>query len=209
MKYHKEKKPAESFYKLFDGEEIKMTEFFDVYDKFSDDDVEKGLYEVIERTKRNNYFYYEISFASSQEININKDNLIENITKYLDSLIISCGNEKNYIHNAIKSNKFDFDENNKIFNNIKEINEIKSIIFKYIWVENFDYKGNSKKFNSSQNPKRGAENYDPPYGYTGIGINVLNKYESNEWLTNKSKTSDYAIAYHPVSDEESIPKIVI
>ena len=205
INYHKENKPTESYYKLFDDEEIKMTDFFDGFNAFSDDKVDKGLDEVIERTKRNNNFFYEFSLASSQEININKDNLIENITKYLDSLIISSGNE----NNAIKSNKFDFNENNKVFNNIEEINEIKKIIFNYIGEDNFDYKGNSKNFNTSQNTKRGTEKYDPPYGYTGIGRNVIDKYESNEWLINKSKSSEWAIAYHPIFDEKSIRKIFV
>ena len=205
--YHKNYNPTESYYKLYLDEETKMTEFYAGLDAFSDGKMKEGFNEEIERTKRSDIFFYDFSIVFSQKIDINKDNIVEKITKYKDSLIISSGNEKNYIHNAIKSNKFDFDENNKIFDNIEEIKEIKLIIFKYIGVENFDYKGNSKSFNSSQNIKRGTEKYDPPYGYTGIGRKVLDKYENNEWLTNKSKSSRWAIAYHPIFDEKSIRKI--
>ena len=207
INYHKEYNPNESYYKLYNNEETKRTELYDNLGKFSDDKIKEGLNEIIERTKRNNIFYYNFSIATSQEINITKDNIAEIITKYIDSLVISSGNEKNYIHNALKSNKFNFNESNKIFDNIEEINVIKSIIFEYIGMKNFDYKGNSKDFNSSQNVKRGSEKYDPPYGYTGIGINVLNRYESNEWLINKSKSSKWAIAYHPISDKKSIRNI--
>ena len=37
-----------------------------------------------------------------------------------------------------------------------------------------DYKGNTINPNSSYNFFRGTEKYDPPYGWLGIGLNVMN-----------------------------------
>ena len=43
---------------------------------------------------------------------------------------------------------------------------------------------------------RGGEQYIPPTkDWYGIGLNVKNKYENNEWLDNKNKKGEYAIAY--------------
>ena len=45
---------------------------------------------------------------------------------------------------------------------------------------------------------RGTEKYNPPYGWIGIGLKVLNIYEDNHWLEDKTKYSKWAIAYYGV-----------
>ena len=63
----------------------------------------------------------------------------------------------------------------------------------------FDFKGNNINPNSIYNIERRAEKYDPPYGWFGIGLNVINKYESNkDWLENKTNNGKWAIAYHGI-----------
>ena len=213
--FNRSNNPIESLEIPFDKEEkIEMTDLFNRVNEFSDYRQKEGLNEIIERTKRNINFYYEFSISSFEKINFdisNVDNLnvliLENITKNKDSLIISSGNEKIYLHNAIKTDKF-FNENDKVINDIEDINEIKQIINHFIRREKFNFKGNAKIFNSSQNAKRGTEIYDPPYGFTAIGINVIGIYENDEWLTDKSRYSKWANAYHPIFEEYSIRNII-
>ena len=73
----------------------------------------------------------------------------------------------------------------------------------------FDYRGNTLNPNSSNNLIRGTEKYDPPYGWIGIGLNVLNKYDNgnNDWLTNNINSSKWAIAYHGISPKNQ-PNII-
>ena len=65
----------------------------------------------------------------------------------------------------------------------------------------FDSRGDFLIPNLNNITKRGKENYYPPYGWIGVGLNVLNKYKENEddkngyWLDKKYKNSKWANAY--------------
>jgi hypothetical protein len=75
-------------------------------------------------------------------------------------------------------------------------------------VDNIDCLGNSISFNSRLNSKRGKENYYPPNGWIGIGLNVIGKYDEDNWLNDMSISSQWAIAYHPISSYLSLKNIV-
>ena len=47
----------------------------------------------------------------------------------------------------------------------------------------------------NKNRTRGGEIYIPPLNWYGIGLNVLNKYENNDWLDCKNKKGEYAVGY--------------
>ena len=57
-----------------------------------------------------------------------------------------------------------------------------------------DSKGD-KWQNWSQNSLRGGEKYIPPNGWNGIGLNIENIYENNNWLSNKNIEGEFAVAY--------------
>ena len=48
--------------------------------------------------------------------------------------------------------------------------------------------------------KRGGKPYDPPLGYIGIGLKVLNKYDSgnNAWIGMKNIPGEWCVAYHGI-----------
>ena len=52
---------------------------------------------------------------------------------------------------------------------------------------------------------RGTEKYYPPYGWFGIGLNVLGKYDNDEWLD--KNTNKWAIAYYSIGQNSSSNKI--
>ena len=52
---------------------------------------------------------------------------------------------------------------------------------------------------------RGTEKNYPPYGWFGIGLNVLGKYDNDEWLD--KNTNKWAIAYYSVGQNTSSIKI--
>ena len=62
-----------------------------------------------------------------------------------------------------------------------------------------DYKGHFIIPNKSNNFIRGKEKYYPPYGWIGIGLKALGKYnDGDNWINDSSKESKWSIAYHGV-----------
>ena len=167
----------------------------------------------VEFDKIKNKLLYFITIISNENLelgNIN-DTLISKMYNYLGiekNNIFILINDK--ISNYVKSTKFNeldykqFELKNPIYN---KLNELKLLIDELLKNEcnisnNYlDSKGNTINPNSSNNLIRGTERYDPPYGWIGIGLNVIGKYDNNnnEWLTNNSDSSEWAIAYHGIS----------
>ena len=167
----------------------------------------------VEFDKIKNKLLYFITIISNENLelgNIN-DTLISKMYNYLGiekNNIFILINDK--ISNYVKSTKFNeldykqFKLKNPIYN---KLNELKLLIDELLKNEcnisnNYlDSKGNTINPNSSNNLIRGTERYDPPYGWIGIGLNVIGKYDNNnnEWLTNNSDSSEWAIAYHGIS----------
>ena len=58
----------------------------------------------------------------------------------------------------------------------------------------FDSCGN-KNSGWSQGETRGGMNYDPPLGWSGFGLNVLKKYENDDWLGNTGYEGEWCVAY--------------
>ena len=52
------------------------------------------------------------------------------------------------------------------------------------------------------NEERGNKSYDPPLGWTGIGLNVLDKYDNgdNTWIGMRNIPGEWCVAYHGVPD---------
>ena len=79
----------------------------------------------------------------------------------------------------------------------------------------FDSRGDLIIPNTSNVLKRGTEDYNPPYGWIGIGLNISGKYNENEddkdgkWIFEK-KDSKWANAYLGFNQENnSNNKIII
>ena len=64
--------------------------------------------------------------------------------------------------------------------------------------EKLDFKYNFIIPNINLNNKRGTEIYLPPYVWYGIGLNVLNKYENNDWINKIDSSSKCAVAYYGI-----------
>ena len=211
INYFEQNKLLTPYYSLYEENQY-SSEFIENLNKFADENISSQI-SAVERTDCEHLFFYEISFFSNIKIkfDFNTNDIIgqinEAISENLESLIISEGNKKNYMNNAIRCNKFDLNIDN-ILNKIKDIGKLKSFIKDKIGIENFDYKGNSLNFNSSQNIKRGTEKYHPPYGWIGIGLKVIGKYNEDDWLKINNKSSKWAIAYHPISSLNLIKKIL-
>ena len=49
-----------------------------------------------------------------------------------------------------------------------------------------------------ENQYRGNLEYNPPLGWTGIGLKVLDKFENNKWLDFQNLDGEWCVAYHGV-----------
>ena len=55
--------------------------------------------------------------------------------------------------------------------------------------------------------KRGNKPYDPPLGWIGIGLRVLDKYEDNIWIGMDNIDGEWCVAYHGVGDGKESDKV--
>ena len=122
---------------------------------------------------------------------------IENIQKIFESKDF---NDKKFNIFKIMA-KYNID-NLQNLNYLKEIQNKLLIDACKLSIDKLDNKGN-KVFKWSKGEKRGGFDYTPPpEGWKAFGINVLNKYENNDWLGNNGNQNEWPVAYHGVG----IPK---
>ena len=106
--------------------------------------------------------------------------------------------------NSLSKDEFkkQYSPNSKLLN-LKEIHT--EVIFGCrLSPRNFDSRGN--KFEGwSKNQKRGNYDYDPPIGWIGIGLKVLEylDYGDHTWIGNNNSEGEWAVAYHGVARDQS------
>ena len=103
---------------------------------------------------------------------------------------------ENFSCTSINIIKRDYPDFNQLFEYKMIYDHILKIDKRYL--DYFDYNGNTISPNSSFNIFRGKEEYDPPYGWFGIGLNIDMYGDNKDWIENKTNTSKWAIAYHGV-----------
>ena len=60
------------------------------------------------------------------------------------------------------------------------------------------------------NTKRGNELYDPPHGWLGFGLNVLNKYNNTTWIGKQNIEGEWIVVYHGIArDQTKVAKLVL
>ena len=107
----------------------------------------------------------------------------------------------------------------------RDYNEIKDISYKLLLEgclisrELFDTRWNNRDGGwARKGEMRGGRNYDPPIGWLGYGLKVLNKYDegNNTWLGMQNKKGEWWVAYHGTARGENdntkkltIPKNII
>ena len=165
--------------------------------------------------KKNNYD------SGENEINIEIINLISEVLKIKkNNIIILENNKRTFINHFIKTElfwKISPKKMKKDYPNLNKLYEYKILIdglIRYkckISKEKLDYKYNFITPNLSLNNRRGKEIYLPPYGWFGIGLNVINKYDkgNNDWLNVQDKSGKWAICYYFFDKNLSSDEIMV
>ena len=186
-----------------------------------EDEFEDEVYIINEVLHCNNFdfgkikekLFYFINIISKENKILNNENL-EKISKEIsDDLDINDDDlfiiQNSRVDNFVKTfnfNKISFKQLEKIpsFSKIYELKSLDMVLLRkelQIKKEYLDYRGNFINPNSRNNIYRGKEIYDPPYGWMGLGLNVLDKYENNNWLEDISNKSEWAIAYRGITSK--------
>ena len=194
-----------------DYNDIDFNSSDELYTK-ADEDFDKDF------DKIKNKLLYFINIVSKENIELNStiiNTIVKNFCNYLsiekDNIFILMNHEMdNFVkHNNItKINYNNFERKNHISDKSYELQLLYDDYLSHqcdIPKKFFDYRGNTLNPNSSYNLFRGTEKYYPPYGWIGIGLNVLGQYDNgnDEWLTNKTNSSEWAIAYTGLSPRNS------
>ena len=101
-------------------------------------------------------------------------------------------------------NKFKNDNEFKELQTLKDIHE--DIIMGAVKLKksNLDPRGN-RNDGWGVGEKRGGKDYDPPIGFNGIGLKVMDKYDNgdNTWLGMNNVPGEWCVAYHGVASGQS------
>ena len=186
-----------------------------------DDEFEDEVYITNEVLHCNNFdfgkikekLFYFINIISKENKILNNENL-EKISKEIsENLVINDEDlfifQNSRVDNFVKTfnfNKISLKQIEKIpsFSKIYELKSLDMVLLRkelQIKKEYLDYRGNFLNPNSRNNIYRGKEIYDPPYGWMGLGLNVLDKYKNNNWLEDISNKSEWAIAYRGITSK--------
>ena len=67
------------------------------------------------------------------------------------------------------------------------------------------------KINWEKDGKKGGFEYEPPYGWIGIGLNIRGKYDNgnDDWLECNDNKHEWAYAYYGVNNEKMLLSILI
>jgi hypothetical protein len=65
-------------------------------------------------------------------------------------------------------------------------------------ITHLDYRGNLLMPDISGNLLREKKSNDLPFGWIGIGLNVLGKYDNDDWLINNTDSSEWVTAYYGI-----------
>ena len=193
---HNNAKDIKYFDDQYESSEGEENEAY-IVDNFKFDEVKKKLFYFINIISRENAFY------NKENLNTISKNIAEclKIDKNYVFLI-----QNSQINNYVKSYNLDEIplqqiEIYPIFSGIKKLFLLKKnlLIEKYkINKYCFDNRGNFLNPNTRKNLFRGKEIYDPPYGWMGLGLNVLGKYQDDKWLEDITDKSEWAVAYRGI-----------
>ena len=167
------------------------------YELYFDYGEEKNK-EIINNELEKEKLKYIFKSELSSKLNITKDEIIVFIEEYEDivdkkkilKFQFTIPNQTKDFTEEI--NKYAKENKNIVKTNMKQIIDAIKISPALLDPNGDKYQNWSK----NKNKIRGGEQYiSPSDDWYGIGLNVKNKYENNEWLENKNKKGEYAIAY--------------
>ena len=150
----------------------------------------------------------------SKDYNISKDKIIVTLPQRgsFRVQVIFQSEEFNNLNLKEFKSKFENDDEFPDLQQLKEINEDAIMSACKLRREQLDSKGN-RVDNWGVDELRGNRPYNPPLGWTGIGLKVLGKYDNGDdtWVGMDNSEGEWNVAYHGIGRGQStsdVKKIV-
>ena len=151
---------------------------------------------ILYNPKENYIFKETIKEKLSKDFNISKDEIVVTIPSINHAQLVFQKKEFDYISEETLKKDFKYDSNYPELTTIREIKQGLLVPGCILTSEQLDVNGDRTEW--PKEGKRGGEEYDPPKGWIGIGLKVLDKYENDRWLDMYNLEGEWVVAYHGI-----------
>ena len=167
---------------------------------------EKRSEELLTKKEEYEKFKEKLKLKLSKDYNIPPDKIIVTLPQK-GSLHVQVIFQGDDFHNLDKDNfrkKFQNDNEFKELQNLKDIHEEVIMGGVKLTRNQLDPRGN-RNDGWGVGEKRGGKDYDPPIGFNGIGLKVLDKYDGgdNTWIGMNNSPGEWCVAYHGVASGQA------
>ena len=159
--------------------------------------------EILNDEEESEKFKDDLKSKLSKDYNIPKEKII---VTYLQEgsvrvQVIFQSDEFNNLNEKEFLDKFK-NENDEDFKELKNLKEIHTDVIMSgckLSKNQLDSRGNNKDpLWAPEGETRGNKLYDPPKGWIGIGLKVIDKYKDNDWIAYDHREGEWCVAYHGV-----------
>jgi len=162
---------------------------------------EKRSEEILNNEEEYEKFKNDLKLKLRKDYNVPLDKIIVTLPQKgsLHIQVIFQSDEFNNLDKNDFINKFKNDNEFKELQNLKEIHSDVVLNVCKLTKSMLDKRGN-RSDGWGINEKRGNKPYDPPIGWIGIGLNVIDKYDNgnNNWIGMNNSEGEWCVAYHGV-----------
>ena len=161
---------------------------------------EKRNDELLNNEEEYEKFKQNLKLKLSKDYNIPVDKIIVTFPQKgsVHVQVIFQSDEFNNLDTNDFKEKFKNDSEFKELQNLKEVHTDVIVGGCKLTKAQLDSRGNrSDGWGIGEN--RGGKPYDPPIGWTGIGLKVWDKYENNTWIGMDNSPGEWCVAYHGVA----------
>ena len=166
---------------------------------------EKRNEEILNNKTEFEKFKENLKFKLSKDYNIPAEEIIVTFPQKgsLHVKVIFPSMDFNNLDKAQFINKFKNDPEFKELSNLKDVHEDVIMGAAKLSRNNLDERGNRIE-GWGVEEKRGGKDYNPPLGWIGIGLKVLDKYDNgdNTWIGMKNLPREWCVAYHGVARDQ-------
>ena len=146
-------------------------------------------------------FKKNLKLKLSKDYNIPSEKIIVTLPQKgsLHVQVIFQSQEFNDLNKTEFIKKFKNDKEFEELQNLKDIHEDMIMGAVRLTKNNLDPRGN-RNSGWGVGEQRGGKDYNPPIGWNGIGLNVLDKYDNgdNTWIGMDNAKGEWCVAYHGV-----------